>query len=204
MKKLTFLTIVMAVSVTALSCSSVMQTLANISRLKFKLGNANNFQLAGISLDGKRSINDFSSLEALKLSASFIRNSLPLTFTVNVKAENPNDGTGGYARTNATITSFPWRLFIDDKETISGNIVSPVTVPGTGEATIIPLSVSVDLIKFFNDKGYEGLLGLALNLAGRGTHPSKLELYAKPTVHTELGNMKYPEELKIISLEYSK
>ena len=203
MKKKTFIILILFVTIAGLNCS-VLNTITNISRLKFKIGNTGNFKLAGVSLAGKRSIYDLSSLETLKLSVAFVRGSFPLTFTLNVDAENPNDGTGGYSKTNATIVSFPWRLFIDDKEIISGNIDSPVSVPGTGEVTVIPLSVSVDLIKIFKDKDYEGLFNLALNLEGRGTHPSKLTLYAQPIVNTALGDIKYPEELKIINIEYSK
>jgi len=204
MRKKILVVLVLFVAIVGLNCS-VLNTITNISRLKFKIGNTSNLQLAGVSLEGKRNINDFSSLDALKLSAGFIRGSLPLTFTLYVDAENPNDGTGGYARTNATINSFPWRLFIDDKETITGNIGAPVSVPGTGEVTVMPLSATVDLVKFFKNKGYEAILNLALNLAGQGTqHPTELALFAQPTVHTALGNIKYPEEIKIVSLEYSK
>ncbi len=203
MRKKILVVLVLFVAIVGLNCS-VLNTITNISRLKFKIGNTSNLQLAGVSLEGKRNINDFSSLDALKLSAGFIRGSLPLTFTLYVDAENPNDGTGGYARTNATINSFPWRLFIDDKETITGNIGAPVSVPGTGEVTVMPLSATVDLVKYFKNKGYEAILNLALNLAGQGTHPTKLALFAQPTVHTALGNIKYPEEIKIVSLEYSK
>ncbi|HKJ81999.1 MAG TPA: hypothetical protein VJ954_08250 [Ignavibacteriaceae bacterium] len=203
MKKKIFIVFIFFVTIVGLNCS-VLKTMTNISRLKFKIGNTSNLHLAGVSLEGKRNINDFSSLDALKLSAAFIRGSIPLTFTLYVDAENPNDGTGGYARTNATITSFPWRLFIDDKETITGNIGAPVSVPGTGEVTVMPLSGTVDLVKFFKNKGYEGILNLALNLAGQGTRPTKLALFAQPTVQTTLGNIKYPEEIKIVSLEYSK
>lgn len=203
MRKKILVVLVLFVAIVGLNCS-VLNTITNISRLKFKIGNTSNLQLAGVSLEGKRNINDFSSLDALKLSAGFIRGSLPLTFTLYVDAENPNDGTGGYARTNATINSFPWRLFIDDKETITGNIGAPVSVPGTGEVTVMPLSATVDLVKYFKNKGYEAILNLALNLAGQGTHPTELALFAQPTVHTALGNIKYPEEIKIVSLEYSK
>jgi len=200
MKKLSIIILFLAVA--GLNCS-VYQTITNLSRLQFKLGPTTNISLAGVSLEGKRKIGDLSSLDALKLSASFIRGSLPLTFTLYVDAKNPNDGTGGYPRTNAAITSFPWKLFIDDKETISGNIGNPVDVPGTGEATAIPLNISVDLINFFKDKGYEGIINLAMNISGYGTSPSKLALFAQPTVRTEIGNITYPKELKIISFEYS-
>jgi hypothetical protein len=183
---------------------SAYETIINLSRLKFKIDSIDNVELAGIPLKNKLSINDFSTLETLKLSTAFVRNALPLTFTINVDAKNPNDGTGGYSRTNATIVSFPWKLFLDDKQTVAGDISSEVNVPGTGETTKIPLKVTLDLVQFFKDRGYQGILNLAFNLAKESNTPSKITLYAQPTVGTPLGNIKYPKEIKIINLEYSK
>ncbi len=203
MKKTILTSLLFLIIITGLECS-VYQTIANLSKLKFKIDSTKNLKLAGVSLEGKKSISDFSSLETLKLSAAFIRNSLPLTLTINVDAKNPNDGTGGYPRTNATIVSFPWKLFIDNKQTITGDIGSEVSVPGTGEVAKIPLQVSVDLVQFFKDKGYNGIINLALNLTGQGTSPSKITLYVQPTVNTQLGNIKYPDEIKIVNFEYSK
>jgi hypothetical protein len=187
-----------------LSCS-VYQTMVNISRLKFKLGVVNNFTLGGINLTHKKNINDFGALEVLKLTASFTNGTMPATFTLNVNALNPNDGTGGYQKTNATIVSFPWRLMIDNKETVIGDIGSPFSVPGTGEAAVIPIQITVDLYKFFKDKSYQDIINLAMNLGGSGGgNSSNLALYAKPTVSSPIGNISYPQEIKIISYEYSK
>jgi hypothetical protein len=183
---------------------SAYETIVNLSRLEFKIDSVDNIELAGIPLKSKLSINDFSTLETLKLSTAFVRNTLPLTFTINVDAKNPNDGTGGYPRTSATIVSFPWKLFLDDKQTVTGNINSEVAVPGTGEATNIPIKVTIDLVQFFKDRGYQGILNLALNIVKESSTPSKITLYAQPTVGTQLGNIKYPKEIKIINLEYSK
>ena len=183
---------------------SAYETIVNLSRLKFRVDSINNVELAGIPLRNKLSINDFSTLETLKLSTAFVKNTLPLTFTINVDAKNPNDGTGGYPRTSATIVSFPWRLFLDDKQTVSGDISSEVGVPGSGETTKIPLKVTIDLVQFFKDRGYQGILNLALNLVKESNTPSKITLYAQPTVGSQLGNIKYPKEIKIINLEYSK
>ena len=183
---------------------SAYETIVNLSRLKFRIDSIDNLELAGIPLKNKLSINDFSTLETMKLSTAFVRNTLPLTFTINVDAKNPNDGTGGYPRTNATIVSFPWRLFLDDKQTVTGNIGSEVAVPGSGETTKIPLKVTIDLVQFFKEKGYQGILNLALNLVKESSAPSKITLYAQPTVGSQLGNIKYPKEIKIINLEYSK
>ena len=71
---------------------------------------------------------------------------------LNVDAKNPNDGTGGYKKSDATLQNFKWRLFLDDKETISGDIDQPVVVPGTGDVTTIPLRINIDLMKFFKDE----------------------------------------------------
>jgi hypothetical protein len=184
------------------SCS-VYQTIVNLSRLQFKLGKVDNFQLGGIDISDKSKLEDFNFQDLLKLTKAFSSGSLPASFILNVEAKNPNDGTGGYKKTDASIKSFPWRLLINDKETVSGNISQTVFVPGTGEITQIPLTISVDLIKLFKDKGYEELINLSLTLGGKKGSSSKLTLYTSPTVSTSLGDIKYPGELKIIDKEFT-
>ncbi len=194
--------IILAIS--NISCS-VYQTIVNLSRLKFKLNTVTDYNISGVNFTNKRTINDLSTLEALKLTSSFLNKSMPASFIINVGAVNPNNGTGGYPSTNATIVSFPWRLLIDGKETITGDISNPVTVPGTGQETVIPIRISIDLYKFFNSKDYEGLVNLAMNLSGNSTgSASNIVIYARPTVATQLGNISYPQEVKIVNLEYSK
>jgi len=185
-----------------ISCS-VYQTLVNVSRLKFKLGTVNNLLVDGISVQGKTSVKDFKPLEVIKLTAAIARKSLPVSFTLNVDANNPNDGTGGYPKTNATIKAFPWKLYIENKETISGDLGQPVSVPGTGELTVIPIQINLDLYKFFSDKGYDSIINLALAISGEKGYASKLALYAIPTVSSPLGDITYPGELKIVSKEFT-
>lgn len=199
-----FIPLLLILAIYNISCS-VYQTMVNISRLKFKLSNVSDYTLSGVNISNKRSIGDISAIEAVKLSASFINGSMPASFTLNIDALNPNNGTGGYPSTNATIVSFPWRLLIDGKETITGDISNPVTVPGTGQATVIPIRISVDLYKLVSNKDYNGILNLAMNLSGKSTGtPSNIIVYARPTVATPLGNISYPQEVKIVNLEYSK
>ena len=202
MKKSLYLLFVVIIF-SSLSCS-VYETIVNLSRLQFKLGNVNGFLLNGVSISDKAKLDDFSAFDIIKLSTAVVQGSLPVSFTLNVEAKNPNDGTGGYKKTDATLKSFPWRLNLDEKEILTGNISSPVSVPGTGDATIIPIQISVDLVKLFKDQGYESLINLALNLGGKGGSASKLTIYAKPTVTSPLGDITYPGELKIVSVEYTK
>lgn len=202
MKKLLFPLVIMIIF-SNISCS-VFKTISNIGRLKFKLGNVSGFTLSGITVSNKSKLSDFNALDLLKLSSSFAQGNFPVSFTLNVEAVNPNDGTGGYPSTNATLKSFAWRLLLDNKETISGNIAQPVTVPGTGQAAIIPLQINMDLLSFFKDRGYESLINLALNLGGNGGSASQITLYAKPVISTMLGDLSYPKELKIVNFEFTK
>jgi hypothetical protein len=200
MKKIILLSI--AILLTSASCS-VYQTVVNLSRLQFKLGDVNNFTINGINISNKRSLNDFNPLEILNLTQAIASGKLPASFTLNVEAKNPNDGSGGYPKTNATLKEFPWRLEVDNVETIAGNIGTPVTVPGTGEIQNIPLTMNIDLIEFFGNKGYENLINLALTLGGQQGSSSKLTLFASPTVTSPIGDIKYPGELKIVEQSFT-
>ena len=186
-----------------LTSCSVYETMVNLSRLKFKLGNVNNLTLNGINISNKKSISDFNAVELLKLTSVITSGELPVSFTLNVEAKNPNDGSGGYPKTDATLKAFPWKLEIDNVETISGNIGSPVSVPGTGDVTNIPLTMNLDLIEFFGNKGLDNLVNLALALGGQQGSSSKLTLYATPTVSSPLGDIKYPGELKIVDQSFT-
>lgn len=182
---------------------SLYKTIMNVSRLKFKLNGVQNVYVAGVSLEGKRNIQDFSLLEIASITASVTKGRLPIDFVLNVAAVNPNDGKGGYARTDATIKAFPYRFVLDAKEILRGNIASPVSIPGTGEESVIPLTIGFDLIQSFRDNNYKSLLNLALNLSGNSSSPSNLEVYATPTISTVLGDITYPGELKIVEKQFS-
>lgn len=203
MRKLFIASLVLSLVISGIQCS-VYETLTNVSRLKFKVGAVNGFQINGVSLSGKSKLADFNALDAIKLTAAFTQGSLPASFVLNVDAKNPNDGTGGYKKSDATIQNFKWRLFLDDKETISGELDEPLVVPGTGEVTTIPLRINLDLMKFFKDKGYDSIINLALALGGVQGSSSRVTLYATPTVSSPLGNITYPGELKLVDTEFSK
>lgn len=182
------------------SCAQ-LNSLMGLTRVQFKLQDAVNVNLAGINMTGKKSMSDISVMDGLNLGRAFATGKFPLTFTLNVAAKNPNakDPKSGISNT-FSLQDFPWRLLIDSKETITGGIANPVSLPDGGTTTIIPLQVSVDLKQFFGNKGYEDMANLAMAIAGQGT--SRLQLNAKPTISTPIGNMTYPKELNIVSTEF--
>jgi len=186
----------------SLSCSTVkdvQQAFANLARCKFKVENVSSFTLVGIPLGGKT---NFTVLDGARLMAAFSRNEFPASFTLNVAVVNPNDGTAGTRRSSATLTSFAWTLLLDNTTTITGNIASPITIPGTGEQSIIPLQMNLDLATFFKDRGYDSIVNLALAIGGANRSPARITLRAKPTIATDFGPITYPGEIEIVDREF--
>jgi len=187
------------------SCAALgdmASVLANLQRLKFKIGSVRDFRLLGIDLGNKAKISDFSAADILKIGQSYTSKKLPVEFVMDVLAINPNDGTGGTTRTSSTLTGLECRLLIDGEPTITGNIDDPVEIPGTGQESVIPLRLSLDLLEFFSDQRYDDILGLALAIGGRSGSPARLSLDAQPTVSTPLGPITYPGRVTIISTDF--
>jgi hypothetical protein len=187
-------------------CAALQQiqdTLVNVKRLQFKLDSVAPGSLAGINLAAVDSPTKLSIPDGLKLVNAFRQKSLPLSMTLNVAAKNPNDGTGGSPQKSALLKALAWTLKIDGKETISGDIPNPIEVPGTGQATIIPLQMSLDLYKFFSDQGYDSLLNLALAVAGQKGSTSRITLTAVPTVSVAGFDLKYPGQVEIVDKEFT-
>ena len=187
------------------SCTAlkdIQKAMTNLSRCKFKLESVDHFSLSGIRLSDKKAVSDFSLTDGARLVAAFARNEFPASFTLNVAAINPNDGTGGTPQTAATLTSFAWTLIIDNTLTINGDITDPISIPGTGHKSIIPLQMNLDLAKFFKDRGYDAVVNLALALGGANSSPSRITLRATPRLKTQFGEITYPGAIDIIDKEY--
>jgi hypothetical protein len=176
--------------------------LANLRRLEFKLSRVQSFSLAGITIGGKSGLTDFSAGEGITLFQGFQDKRLPAEVVVDILIRNPNDGTGGSTKTVSTLTGLESRLLINGNPTVYGNIDSPIEIPGTGQATTVPLRFSIDLYEFFGTEGYEGILNMALAIGGLKGSVSRLSLDAQPTVTTPLGVITYPGRIMIVDREF--
>ncbi|MDQ7815683.1 MAG: hypothetical protein RDU14_01515 [Melioribacteraceae bacterium] len=182
---------------------SILKTFENISRLKYKIHSAMDYKILGINIGSKKSLSDFSSLEMLKLSSGVLKGNLPLTFSLNIEAKNPNDGSGGSPATDLTLESFPYKLFLNEKEVLSGNIDKPINVPGKGESTLITLNIDFDIAKSMKEKSLDDILSLLLNLGGISGSTSNIKLLVKPVVGTPIGNINYPNEITIVDKTFN-
>ncbi len=195
------LLIILGFLLVALSSCSVYKTFVNMSRLKFKLNSVQNFRVLNYPVNNKTSLKDFSPIDLINLTASVATGKLPVSFTLIVDAKNPNTGNG-YSSTDITIEDFPWKLYVNGKETVSGRLEKPVTVPGMGEVREIPLEVKFDLLKIFKNKSLDDIINLALTIGGAKGSPSHLKLVAEPVLGTPIGKMKYPEPITIVSQKF--
>ncbi len=198
-KKILFITLLLSV----VSACSVYQTMMNISRLKYKLKNVSNFRINGIDISGKSNLKDFGAMQVIQLTSLVAKGELPVSFTLNIEAQNPNDGSGGYPPTDITIREFPWKLYINDKETISGDITEPIKVPGVGEKVIIPLTAELNLLKFFKSNGFNDAVKLIFALGGKNSNPTHFKVVAQPVLDTPIGKMEYPVPVTIVSQEFN-
>lgn len=183
------------------SCAQVKNlanTLINLKNLEFSLDNIESVELAGIRVGSKSKLSDFSTSDVLKLTTAASSKNMPITFNLLVEAFNPNASKDGKTiNSNATITDFPFELFIDEVSTMKGNISSDVKVPGNG-SVIFPLSIGFEMFDMFKGGGYQKMGNLALNLSGFETDKINLKLRAKPQVTTPIGNLN-PGEITILN-----
>jgi len=187
------------------SCATLQQmaaALSNLKRLQFRLSQVRDFALLGINFSRISSISDFNAIDALRLVQGFATKRFPAEFVLDIEAVNPNDGRGGSPQTVSTLTSLESRLLIDGVPTVTGNLDRAIEIPGTGQTSTIPLRMTIDLYEFFGNKGYEGVLNMALALGGMRRDPARISLDAQPRVSTPIGQIVYPGRLTIISHEF--
>ncbi len=192
--------LMLIVALTIPSCNALKEAASSavdIPRCSFKLDGISNFRLAGVLLYGKNSLDLTDATEAL---TSFAQGVFPVSFILNVAVRRP--GTATSSPPGLTLTSLSWTLFIDDVQTIEGDIPQPIVIPGAGEQALVPIWMKFDLLRFYKDRGYDKLVSLSLALGGAHGSASRVTLRAKPTIRTDYGDFVYPGEIEIVDKEF--
>ncbi len=173
------------------------QTLREIAALRnvaFALDHVTDARLAGVDVQRLKSYQDLSLIEVAKLGRALINKELLLDFQLHVRAENPPDNP-----VQARLVRMDWTLLLDDRETISGVFDDNIVLP-PGQPTDVPIPISLNLVDFF-EHHVKDLVELALSVAGQGGEPKRIKLQATPTIDTQLGPIRYPKPIVIISKE---
>ena len=181
---------------TAIGCATLQQ-IAALRNVEFALDRVSDLRLSGIDLGSVRSFDDLTVLDAGRLALALSRNELPLDFQLHLRAENPAENS-----TEARLIQMDWTLLLQDRETVSGVFENEILLP-PGEPTDVPLSISLNLLEFFEGSAQD-LLELALSIADQGGAPKEIALRATPTIQTPLGPMQYPRPITILSREVGR
>ena len=183
--------VLMAIPVLFTGCQTLKE-IANLRNVDFDLGAVRNINLAGVQLDNIEDYRDIKALDIVKLTAAFARRDLPLSFQLEVEAENPSSN-----QVAARLVSLDWTLFLEDRETISGVINEERTL-NPGEPVVIPVSIELELMEFF-DHNARDIVELAMALSGTGGASKSVMLKAKPSIDTIVGPLSYPDEITIVN-----
>ncbi len=164
------------------SCTQLLE-LSRMQQCNFKFKDVSNIRLSNINI---QNINSFSSLrfaDAAKLLAAYSSGNLPLTFTLNLEAKNPNS-------MKASMNGLEWIAIIDDIEVAKGNVSQSIVIPPNNVSTEIPISVSVNLLEVLSGKSKTTILDFGMNLAGVGNNKSRVKIKIKPNI--KVGNAYLP------------
>ena len=153
------------------SCNSSKETakpVINLQKCEFKIDNVVDFKVADIDISKIKSVKDISLSDAAKLSQIFNSKKVPVTFTLNMEAHNPNDGLNGTTKSTVTLQKLDWSLLVDGVQTITGAVNQPIEIPPSAinTKTTIPLEMGLDLYEFFENKDYKSLINVAAAVGG--------------------------------------
>jgi|SRR4051812_16800585 hypothetical protein len=183
----------------------IPSALANLRKLQFKLDKVNGFRLAGVDISRFASRGDIGFGDIANLTAAVLQKRLPVEFTLNVAVRNPNDGSGGSQQsTNLFLRKIAWTLLIDDKPTISGVTDQRLQIPGNGQSTNIPITMQLDLYKFFGESGADNLINMAFAIGGTQGSSSRLKMTARVTAEVPpLAPFEYPGDITIVDKSFT-
>lgn len=181
-----------AVGLAGTGCTALQQV-SQLRKVQFRIDRVEDAQLAGIELEGIQSYEDIRALDVARLASKVANGRLPLSFTVQVGAQNPSDND-----VNARLTQMDWTVLLQDRETVSGTLDREVVLR-PGQPQTVPVAVSLNLVEFF-DRTLEGLIDLAVALGKEGDS-ANVELKIQPTVQTPVGAMRYPTPITVARKE---
>lgn len=163
-----------------------LRELKTLTKCQFRMGTLDNALLAGVNVQRVRSFEDINLLDAGRVLKSLAGGALPLSFTLNVEAKNPNAQQAAMGR-------MEWIALIDGVEIVRGANVQRVVLPANGGTATIPLMVRADLLDVLSSsEKRERLLNFGLNLTGQDGKPSRVSLKIKPSIKVGQKSIPYP------------
>ena len=163
---------------------------ANLTKCEFRLKSVDQLRLAGVNIQQVNNLSDLNFIDAARITAAATGTNLPLNFTLNVEAKNPNSAIAGLNRLD-------WILLIDGIEMVSGVNEQNFQIAANGGTSTIPLTIGINLKEALKGKSGDAIVNFGMNLAGNGNKPTRITLKAKPSIMVSGRSIAYPGYLTV-------
>ncbi|MDR0560064.1 MAG: LEA type 2 family protein [Prevotellaceae bacterium] len=160
---------------TTFSSCETLSGVVSFVNCKYEFTGLSNPGVAGISLGNINNVQNLNATSMLKLTAGIMSGSLPMSFTVNIKATNPN-------ATAAQIAGLDWAIDLNTSNILTGNLNSPVSIAANGGTTVIPINIETDLLKLFKNESKDNILKFVNSLLNMGEGSSDITFRIRPAV----------------------
>jgi LEA14-like dessication related protein len=170
---------------TGIQSCSFLKEISTLGKCEFRMGTLEKPVIAGIDVGRINNFTDLTLVDAGIVGASVLRGELPLSFTLNIEARNPNPAT-------AALNRLEYMAYIDDVEIARGSLDQRVEIAPNGGIAIIPLRLSTDLVSILNKDSRAALFNFGLNLADASNRPTRVTLKVKPTIMVGMMEIVYP------------
>jgi LEA14-like dessication related protein len=179
-----FIPVVLLVALAGNSCN-FLKEISTLGKCEFRVTTLEDPEIAGVDVSQVRSFTDLNLVDMGIISASFLKGDLPLSFTLNVEARNPNPAM-------AALNGLEYLAFIDDVEVARGELDRRIEIPSNGGVATIPLILKTDLIEILKKDSRQALVNFGLNLADSGNRPTRVSIKVKPTILVGVMEINYP------------
>lgn len=170
--------------ITLSSCTQLRQ-FAALTKCEFRTTTMEKTTLAGIDVQGVKSLKEIKLTEAAKLTTAVAKKNVPLSFTLNIEAKNPNSS-------KAAINKIEWIALIDDQQLTTGVVNKRVEIEANSGVATIPININANLSEVFSGETGKSVLNFGFNLVGAGDEPSRVTLKIKPTILIGSYPLSYP------------
>lgn len=161
-----------------------VQEAKNFAKCEFKIKSVEGTRLGDVKIHNIKSFKDLSLKKATEIAKVLSSDNVPLSFTLNLQAKNPNTET-------AAMNKLEWILFIDEYEMVAGALNQKVEVAG-GQISELPIAISTNLKEALKGKSRDAIANLAFNVAGQGDNPTHILLKVKPSIEIAGYTVQYP------------
>ncbi len=164
----------------------------NHSKIHITAGEIKNLAVNGIPSGNKTSIQEFSTVQKLKLYASIARNKAEVTFDAEIHVQNISAVDVSVLK----LSSLKWNFVLHNKEAASGEDDRIYQVPDSGMVKI-DLIVKIDVSKIYPGEKTETAIDRILKIFSSGPHSGDLKFNINGVISNNAGKRRVRNELLI-------